>query len=439
MTLAADGCALVGVFIGIGIGEGMPGLGAAAWVVTIVIRVLRMALERRSGKTAVGQPNLLGFELEDDDSRPDCVAGPPPAVSSADQHRSASVRAYGSLELPPAAPGEASRVTTLVTGATGFVGSAVLRALLRRGEPVRVLVRPSSSLRLLEGLPVEVVVGDLADPAGCRGALRGCDALFHVAADYRLWVPQPEAMYRTNVDGTRELLLAAAEAGVSRIVYTSSVATLGLRADHLPSDETTPATLADMIGHYKRSKFLAEKAVRELIAEGGLPVVIVNPSAPVGPADVRPTPTGRVLLEAARGRIPAYVDTGLNLVHVDDVAEGHLRAFERGRVGERYILGGENLPLGEMLALIAHLVGRRPPRLRLPSSALLPVAVVAEAIARMGIGGEPLVTADGVRMARKPMYFTSAKAERELGYRSRPAVEGLRDAIDWYRSCGYLR
>ena len=222
-------------------------------------------------------------------------------------------------------------MTTLVTGATGFVGSAVLRALLRRGEPVRALVRPSSSLRLLEGLPVDIVAGDLADPAGCRGALRGCDALFHVAADYRLWVPQPEAMYRTNVVGTRELLLAAAEAGVSRIVYTSSVATLGLRADHLPSDETTPATLADMIGHYKRSKFLAEKAVRELVTRAGLPAVIVNPSAPVGPADARPTPTGRVLLEAARGRIPAYVDTGLNLVHVDDVAEG---------ISGRWIAGG---------------------------------------------------------------------------------------------------
>jgi dihydroflavonol-4-reductase len=330
-------------------------------------------------------------------------------------------------------------VTTLVTGATGFVGSAVLRALLRRGEPVRGLVRPSSSLRLLEGLPVDIVRGDLADPAGFRGALAGCDALFHVAADYRLWVPRPATMYRTNVDGTRALLLAAAEAGVRRIVYTSSVATLGLRADRVPSDETTPATLADMIGHYKRSKFLAEQAVRELVATAGLPVVIVNPSAPVGPADARPTPTGRVLIEAARGRIPAYVDTGLNLVHVDDVADGHLLAFERGRVGERYILGGDNLPLGEMLAQIAALAGRRPPRLRLPAGALLPVAVVAEALARLGIGGEPLVTADGVRMARKPMYFTSAKAERELGYRSRPAAEGLRDAIDWYRSSGHLR
>ena len=328
-------------------------------------------------------------------------------------------------------------MTTLVTGATGFVGSAVVRALVSRGEPVRALVRPSSDLRLLEGLPVEIVRGDLAQPASGKAALAGCDALFHVAADYRLWVPRPEAMYRTNVDGTRELLLAAADAGVKRIVYTSSVATLGLRADRLPADETTPSTLADMIGHYKRSKFLAEQAVSELI-EAGLPVVIVNPSAPVGPADARPTPTGRVLLEAARGRIPAYVDTGLNLVHVDDVAEGHLLALERGRVGERYILGGENMPLGEMLAEIAHLVGRKPPRLRLPAGVVLPAAFVAEAVARLGIGGEPLLTADGVRMARKPMYFTSAKAERELGYRSRPAVAGLRDAIAWYRSRGYL-
>ena len=330
-------------------------------------------------------------------------------------------------------------MTTLVTGATGFVGSAVARALVGRGEPVRALVRRSSSRRLLQGLPVEIVTGDLDEPASCRAALEGCSALFHVAADYRLWVPQPDAMYRTNVQGTRHLLAAAADAGLSRIVYTSSVATLGLRPDHLPADETTPSTLADMVGHYKRSKFLAEQAARELVAETGLPVVIVNPAAPVGPGDARPTPTGRVVLEAARGRIPAYVDTGLNLVHVDDVAKGHLLAFQHGRVGERYILGGENMPLSQMLALIADLMGRRPPRLRLPAGALLPVALIAKAIARVGRGREPLITADGVRMARKPMYFTSAKAERELGYRSRPAVEGLHDAIAWYRSHGCLR
>jgi dihydroflavonol-4-reductase len=330
-------------------------------------------------------------------------------------------------------------VTTLVTGATGFVGSAVVRALVSRREPVHAMVRPGSSrLRLLEGLPVEIVTGDLTDPASCRAALEGCNALFHVAADYRLWVPQPAAMYRTNVEGTRQLLLAAAAAGIARIVYTSSVATLGLRPDRRPADETAPATLAAMVGHYKRSKFLAEQAVRDLIAETGLPVVIVNPAAPVGPGDARPTPTGRMVLEAARGRFPAYVDTGLNLVHVDDVAEGHLLAFERGRLGERYILGGDNLSLGDMLAVIASLTGRRAPRWRLPAGALLPIALLAEAVARLSGGREPLVTADGVRMARKPMYFTSAKAERELGYRSRPAVEGLRDAIAWYRSRGCL-
>jgi dihydroflavonol-4-reductase len=330
-------------------------------------------------------------------------------------------------------------VTTLVTGATGFVGSAVARALVSKGTPVRVLVRRGSSLRLLETLDVETVTGDLNDPPSCRAALEGCDALFHVAADYRLWVPEPEAMYRTNVEGTRQLLRAAAAAGVGRIVYTSSVATLGLRPDRLPGDETTPATLAGMIGHYKRSKFLAEQAVREVVAETGLPVVIVNPAAPVGPGDARPTPTGRMVLEAARGRIPAYVDTGLNLVHVDDVAAGHVLAFERGRTGERYILGGENLPLSEILAMIADLMDRRPPRLRMSPGALMPAARIAEAIARIAGGREPLLTTDGLRMARKPMYFTSAKAERDLGYRSRPAVEALRDAIAWYRSHGWLR
>ena len=288
-------------------------------------------------------------------------------------------------------------------------------------------------------LPLEAAVGDLDQPASLARAVKGCSAVFHVAADYRLWVPEPEAMYRTNVAGTRALLLAAAEAGVGRIVYTSSVATLGLWPDGRPADETTPAALADMIGHYKRSKYLAEQTVRELTLQHGLPAVIVNPSAPVGPRDARPTPTGRLVLEAARGRMPAYVDTGLNVVHVDDVAAGHLLAFERGQIGERYILGGENLALGEILALIARLVGRRPPRVRLPAAALLPIAVLAEAIARLRRRGEPLVTTDGVRLARKRMYFTSAKAERTLGYRARPAEAALRDAIAWYRARGDLR
>lgn len=329
-------------------------------------------------------------------------------------------------------------MTTLVTGATGFVGSAVVRALLARGEPVRVLVRPTSSLRLLDDLRVEVVTGDLNERPTLKQALAGCQALFHVAADYRLWIPEPEAIYRTNVEGTRTLLTAAGDAGVNRIVYTSSVATLGLHPDLPAADETTPVAIADMIGHYKRSKYLAEEVVRELIERAGLPVVIVNPSAPVGPRDARPTPTGRMVLEAARGRIPAYVDTGLNVVHVDDVAAGHLLAFERGRIGERYILGGDNLLLGQILATIARLVGRKPPRLRLPAGAVLPVAVLIEALARLGIGGDPFVTTDSVRMARKRMYFTSAKAERELGYRSRPAEAAVADAIAWYRQHGYL-
>jgi dihydroflavonol-4-reductase len=328
-------------------------------------------------------------------------------------------------------------VTTLVTGATGFVGSAVARALLAAGEPVRALVRPNSARGLPGDLPVEPAVGDLDDPASLAPAVAGCSAVFHVAADYRLWVPEPAAMYRTNVDGTRALMIAAADAGVRRIVYTSSVATLGSRPGGEPADESTPSALDHMVGHYKRSKFLAEQAAREL-AGGGLPVVIVNPSAPIGPRDIRPTPTGRMVLEAARGHFPAYVDTGLNVVHVDDAARGHLLAFERGRIGQRYVLGGENLPLGEILAMIARLVGRRAPRLRLPPGLLLPLAHLAESAARLSGGKEPLLTTDGLRMARKRMYFSSALAASELGFRNRPALDALRDALDWYRRHGYL-
>jgi dihydroflavonol-4-reductase len=329
-------------------------------------------------------------------------------------------------------------MTALVTGATGFVGSAVARALLARGEPVRALIRPNSNRRHLRDLPVEIVVGDLEQPPTLRQAVAGCRAVYHVAADYRLWAPRPSVMYRINVDGTRALLRAAADAGVERIVYTSSVATLGIDPGGDPSDETTPSTVADMIGHYKRSKYLAEQAVRELIEREGLPGVIVNPSAPIGPGDARPTPTGRIVLDAAKGRIPAYVDTGLNVVHVDDVAAGHLLAYERGRIGERYILGGQNLSLGEILALIAGLTGRRPPRLCLSADLVLPIAYVSEMVARLRRTGEPLVTVDGVRMAKKRMHFSSTKAARELGYRSRPAADALRDALDWYRQHGYL-
>ena len=329
-------------------------------------------------------------------------------------------------------------MTTLVTGATGFVGSAVVKALLARGEPVRVLIRPNSNRRHLRNLPVEIVVGDLEQPPTLRQAVAGCRALYHVAADYRLWAPRPSVMYRINVDGTRALLRAAVDAGVGRIVYTSSVATLGIDPGGDPSDETTPSTVEDMIGHYKRSKYLAEQAVRELIAHEGLPAVIVNPSAPIGPGDARPTPTGRIVLDAAKGRIPAYVDTGLNVVHVDDVAAGHLLAYEHGRIGERYILGGQNLSLGEILTLIAGLTGRRPPRLRLSADLVLPIAYLSEMAARLRRTGEPLVTVDGVRMAKKRMHFSSTKATRELGYSSRPAEDAVRDALDWYRQHGYL-
>ena len=328
-------------------------------------------------------------------------------------------------------------MTTLVTGATGFIGSAVLRKLLEAGATVRALVRPESDRRNIEGLPVETVEGDLGDRASLERAVKGCTALYHAAADYRLWVRKPDELYKTNVEGTRNMMSAAGEAGVKRVVYTSSVAVLGLNADGSPADEDTPATVDDMIGHYKRSKFLAEKEVRRMVAEDGLSAVIVNPSSPVGPRDIKPTPTGRMVVEAAAGRMPAYVDTGLNLVHVDDVAEGHLLAFERGRVGERYILGAENLALRDILTEIAALTGRRPPRVRLPHNLVLPVAVIAEGWARISGGGEPMVTVDGVRLARKKMYFSCEKAMRELGYAPRPAAEALSDAVAWFRAFGY--
>jgi len=326
-----------------------------------------------------------------------------------------------------------TRKPALVTGASGFVGSAVARALLARGRPVRVLLRPSSDRRNVADLAVDVRLGTLEDAASLAAALEGCGALFHVAADYRLWVRDPEAMYRANVDGTRALMTAALAAGVGRIVYTSSVATLGLIADGSPADETTPSTLDDMVGPYKRSKFLAEEVVRGLVREQRLPAVIVNPSTPIGPRDVKPTPTGRMIVEAASGRMPAFVDTGLNLVHVDDVAMGHLLAEERGRIGERYILGGENMTLATILRRIAALVGRKPPTVKLPIAAVWPVAVVAEAMGRL-TGREPFVTLDGLRLARKIMFFSSAKAVRDLGYAPRPAEAGLADAIAWFRA-----
>lgn len=325
---------------------------------------------------------------------------------------------------------------SLVTGATGFVGSAVARALLARGNRVRVLARPNSDRRNLAGLAVEIAEGALEDPRSLARAVAGCRYVYHVAADYRIWVPDTAPMFRANVDGTRDLLAAALEAGTERVVYTSSVATLGLVPGG-SADEEIPSSLDDMIGPYKRSKFVAEEVVQELVRARGLPVVIVNPSTPVGPGDIKPTPTGRLIVEAARGQMPAFVDTGLNIVHVDDVAAGHLAAAEKGRIGERYILGGENMALAEILADVAQAVGRRPPWLRVPHSVLYPVAIAAELAARV-TGRDPFVTLDGVRMSRKKMYFTSAKASRELGYAPRPAREAIADAVSWFEANGYL-
>ena len=328
---------------------------------------------------------------------------------------------------------------TFITGASGFVGSAVLRQLIRAGHTVFALLRPNSDRINLDGLPVEIVTGDITDPDSFAPTLASCDNLFHVAADYRLWVPRPDDMYETNVTGTRNLMLAAARAGVGRVVYTSSVATLGLNPDGTPADETTPVTLADMIGHYKRSKFLAEAEVQRLAQEENLPVVIVNPSTPVGPRDIKPTPTGRMIVEAASGRMPAYVDTGLNLVHVDDVAVGHLLAFERGTTGRRYILGGQNLTLKQIFIRIAASTGRPAPRVRLPHNLILPVAYVAEGWARLVSGSEPRVTVDGVRLAKKLMFFSIDRAKHELGFTPRPVEEALRDAVAWFQQHGYLQ
>jgi dihydroflavonol-4-reductase len=325
----------------------------------------------------------------------------------------------------------------LVTGASGFVGSAVARIARERGFDVRVVVRKSSSRQNIEGLNAEVVIGDMRDEASMRAALKGVRYLFHVAADYRIWARDPGEIERANLEGAEATMRAALAEGVERIVYTSSVATLKVNASGEIVDETRPAQAEQTIGAYKRSKVRAERAVERMVARDGLPAVIVNPSTPIGPRDVRPTPTGRIIVEAATGKIPAFVDTGLNLVHVDDVALGHFLALERGVTGERYILGGANLPLQQMLADIAGLSGRKPPTIKLPRGPLYPLAIGAEFYAKFS-GREPFVTVDALRMSKNKMYFTSAKAERELGYTARPYGEGLSDALDWFRANGYL-
>lgn len=325
----------------------------------------------------------------------------------------------------------------LVTGVSGFVGAAVARALAATGRRVRGLARATSDRTNLAGFPGELVTGDLRDPAAVGTAMRGVRHLFHVAADYRLWVPDAEELIRNNRDMTAVAMAAALDMRVERVVYTSSVATL-LPDPAAPADETRAARPEQVTGAYKRSKVVAERLVERMVAEQGLPAVIVNPSTPIGPHDVKPTPTGRIVVEAANGHMPAFVDSGLNLVHVDDVARGHLLALERGRIGERYVLGGHDVSLADMLGVIAGLTGRRAPALRVPRAPLYPLAWANERLARI-TGREPFLTLDGLRMSRHAMFYSSAKAARELGYGARPYEQALADAVAWFRAAERVR
>lgn len=325
----------------------------------------------------------------------------------------------------------------LVTGASGFVGSAVARRLAEVGYRVRALVRAGSPRAHLKGADIEFAEGDMREADSVRRAMDDVRYVFHVAADYRLWARNPREIIDNNLTGTRIIMDEALHAGVERVVYTSSVATLALTVGGPPADETMPLAEDKAIGAYKRSKVIAERLVESMVAERGLPAVIVNPSTPIGPRDVKPTPTGRIIVEAATGRIPGYIDTGLNFVHVDDVAEGHLAALMRGRIGERYILGGQNVLFSDLLAEVARLTGRKAPRFRVPRPAIMPVAAAAEAIARF-TGREPFVTLDGLRLSKYHMFFVTTKAERELGIRARPYAQALEDAIRWFRDEGYL-
>jgi dihydroflavonol-4-reductase len=328
-----------------------------------------------------------------------------------------------------------------VTGATGFLGSHVARALADEGAQLRLLVRPTSDLRNIEGLNAERVQGDLRDPAWFEKALAGCETVFHVAADYRLWVRDPEAMYRSNVEGTRYLLEAARRQGVRRVVHTSSVATMGFASNGTPNgtlaDERSPVSLAHMIGHYKRSKFMAEQAALEA-AQSGQDVVVVNPTTPVGERDIKPTPSGRIVVDFLKRKFPAYVETGLNLVDATECARGHIQALERGKSGERYILGGENLTLKEILDRLGAIAGLPSPKVKLPYVFALAAGVVDEMVTGRLLGSEPRATIDAVRMGRKMMFVSSAKAERDLGWRTVPVDAALRRAVEWFRANGYV-
>ena len=326
---------------------------------------------------------------------------------------------------------------TLVTGVSGFVGSAVARALAGQGARLRGLVRASSARTNLTDFPGELIEGDARDADAMRRAMVGVRHLYHVAADYRIWARDPQEIVRNNLASTTAVMEAALAAGVERIVYTSSVATLRPDRDR-PADETRPATPEQAVGAYKRSKVVAERLVERMVRTRGLPAVIVNPSTPIGPRDARPTPTGRIIVEAAAGRIPAFVESGLNLVHVDDVAAGHLAAMARGTVGERYILGGQDVSLRAMLGVVAGLVGRKAPTVRIPRAPLFPLAWANQHLARV-TGREPFLTLDGLRMAAHDMYYSSARAQAQLGYRARPHAEALADAVAWFAQAGMLK
>ncbi|MBI4443922.1 MAG: NAD-dependent epimerase/dehydratase family protein [Acidobacteria bacterium] len=325
----------------------------------------------------------------------------------------------------------------LVTGGTGFVGNHLVRRLCAEQLPVRVLARPTSPLARLEALPVEIVIGDLLDPDSLRRAVRGCQVVFHVAADYRLWVRDPKEIYRNNVDGTQYLLEAAFQEGVNRFIHTSTVGTVGFSSNGTPATEESFPQPNALKGHYKRSKVLAEQAALRY-AQQGYPVVVVNPSAPVGEGDYKPTDTGKIILNFLNRQMPAYLKTGLNLVDVRDVAEGHLSAWQRGKPGERYILGGRNMSFKEILDTLSQISGLSSPRLRLPYGVALCAGAANSLLARLS-GRPPLIPLDGVRMARYKMYVSSAKAERELGYRIRDVEPALERAVQWFRSQGMVR
>jgi dihydroflavonol-4-reductase len=324
-----------------------------------------------------------------------------------------------------------------VTGATGFIGASLTRTLLNEGFSVKALVRPDSDRRNLAGLDVELCTGDLRDRESIERGLAGCDTVYHAAADYRLWTRKPADMYDINLGGTRNVLEAALNRGISRVVYTSSVGTLGNPGDGTPGDESTPVSLADMVGHYKKSKFLAEREAESYIARG-VPVVIVNPSTPVGALDIKPTPTGKIIVDFLNRKMPAYLDTGLNIIDVEDCARGHILAARHGRVGEKYVLGNANLTLRNIFSMLEEITGLPAPKVRLPYTPILLAAYVNEACSFL-TGREPLIPLAGVQMARKFMFFDSTRAVTELGLPQGPVIDALRRAVEWFRSNGYVR